>query len=129
VENVCGKSLLRRRGESVKRSFAHCYETGGIRRTHFRGHGNILKRQLIHVGAFNLSLILRALLGSGKPREWKNQQRELLLRLFLLLPCWNGPNRPAELASSIFSMSFDANHSIKRRRPRFRNSDPCTTGC
>jgi hypothetical protein len=24
-------------------------------------------------------------------------------------------------ASSIFSMSFDANHSIKRRRPRFRN--------
>ena len=124
-----GKSLLRRRGESVKRSFAHCYETGGMRRTHFRGRENILKRQLIHVGAFNLSLILRALLGSGEPREWKNQPGELLLRLFLLLPCRNGPNRPAELASSIFSMSFDANHSIKRRRPRFRNSDPCTTGC
>jgi hypothetical protein len=36
------------------------------------------------VGAFNLSLILRVLLGSGKPREWKNQQGELLLRLFFL---------------------------------------------
>jgi hypothetical protein len=37
------------------------------------------------------------LLGSGKPREWKNPQGELLLRLFFLLQCFNGPNRPAEL--------------------------------
>jgi hypothetical protein len=29
-----------------------------MRRTHLRGHKNVLKRQLIHVGAFNLSLIL-----------------------------------------------------------------------
>jgi transposase len=99
VQGEYGKSLLRRRGELVERSFAHCYETGGMRRTHLRGHENILKRQLIHVGAFNLSLILRVLLGSGKPREWKNQQGELLLRLFLLLQCWNGPNRPAELST------------------------------
>ena len=32
-----GKSLLRRRGELVERSFAHCYETGGLRRCHLRG--------------------------------------------------------------------------------------------
>jgi len=32
-----GKSLLRRRGELVERSFAHCYETGGMRRCHLRG--------------------------------------------------------------------------------------------
>ncbi len=96
VRGEYGKSLLRRRGELVERSFAHCYETGGMRRTHLRGHKNILKRQLIHVGAFNLSLILRVLLGAGTPREWKNRQGELLLRLFLL-KCWNGPNRTAEL--------------------------------
>jgi transposase len=96
VQGEYGKSLLRRRGEFVERSFAHCYETGGMRRTHLRGHENILKRQLIHVGAFNLSLILRVLLGSGKPREWKNQPGELLWRLFLWLQCWNGPNRLAE---------------------------------
>jgi transposase len=36
-----------------------------MRRCHLRGHENILKRQLIHVGAFNLSLILRKLLGAG----------------------------------------------------------------
>lgn len=97
VRGEYGKSLLRRRGELVERSFAHCYETGGMRRTHLRGHKNILKRQLIHVGAFNLSLILRVLLGAGTPREWKNRQGELLLCLFLLLKCWNGPNRPTEL--------------------------------
>ena len=33
-----GKRLLRRRGERVERSFAHTYDTGGMRRTHLRGH-------------------------------------------------------------------------------------------
>ena len=48
-----GKRLLRKRGELVEHSFAHSYETGGMRRAHLRGHGNILKRLLIHVGASN----------------------------------------------------------------------------
>jgi hypothetical protein len=34
VRGSYGKSLLRRRGELVERSFAHCYETGGLRRCH-----------------------------------------------------------------------------------------------
>src|SRR4029077_19348903 len=71
VRGEYGKSLLRRRGELIERSFAHCYETGAMRRCHLRGQENIWKRQLIHVGAFNLSLILRQLLGAGMPREWK----------------------------------------------------------
>jgi hypothetical protein len=58
-----------------KDSQAHCYETGGMRRTHLRGRENILKRQLIHVCAFNLSLIFRQLLGAGTPRELKKQSR------------------------------------------------------
>jgi transposase len=63
-----GKQLLRRRGEVVERSFAHVYDTGGMRRTHLRGHRNILKRLLIHVAAFNLSLVLRREGGAGTPR-------------------------------------------------------------
>jgi transposase len=51
-----GKRLMRRRGERLERSFAHCYETGGMRRTHLCGHENILKRLLVHVAGFNLSL-------------------------------------------------------------------------
>jgi hypothetical protein len=37
VRGEYGKSLLRRRGELIERSFAHCYETGGMRRCHLRG--------------------------------------------------------------------------------------------
>lgn len=64
-----GKRLMRRRGELIERSFAHCYETGAMRRTHLRRHENIAKRLLVHVGAFNLSLVMRKLLGFGKPRR------------------------------------------------------------
>ena len=63
-----GKGLMRRRGELVERSFAHCYDTGGMRRTHLRKHENILKRLLIHAAGFNLSLILRKIMGFGTAR-------------------------------------------------------------
>src|ERR1700681_2938300 len=94
VRGEYGKSLLRRRGELVERSFAHCYETGAMRRCHLRGQENILKRQLIHVGAFNLSLILRKLLGAGTPREWKNRFGSFVLTLCLLFKCWINQKRP-----------------------------------
>src|SRR6266404_2561075 len=83
VRGEYGKSLLRRRGELVERSFAHCYETGATRRCHVRGRDNILKRQLVHVGAFNLSLILRQLLGAGTPRELRNRFGQLVVRIRL----------------------------------------------
>ena len=68
IRSKRGKRLLRKRGELLERPFAHCYETGGMRRTHLRGHENILKRLLIHVGASNLGLLMRTLIGSGTPR-------------------------------------------------------------
>ena len=79
-----GKQLLRRRGELLERSFAHVYDTGGMRRTHLRGHRNILKRLLIHVAAFNLSLILRKKLGVGTPRSLQGLQNRLFSCLCLL---------------------------------------------
>jgi transposase len=63
-----GKRLLRRRGLMLERPFAHCYETGEMRRVHLRGRENILKRLLIHVAGFNLSLVLRQAIGKGTPR-------------------------------------------------------------
>lgn len=63
-----GRRLLRKRGELVERAFAHELDTGGMRRTHLRGHQNILKRLLVHVGGFNLGLLMRKLVGVGKPR-------------------------------------------------------------
>jgi transposase len=73
-----GKRLLRRRGEHVERSFAHAYDTGGMRRTHLRGTSNILKRVLVHVSGFNLGLILRRLVGVGTPRGLQGRLVALL---------------------------------------------------
>ena len=39
-----------------------------MRRTHLRGHANILKRLLVQTGACNLGLLMRTLLGVGTPR-------------------------------------------------------------
>jgi transposase len=64
-----GKRLMRKRGELIERSFAHNYETGAMRRTHLRHHHNIAKRLLVHVGGFNLGLVMRRLIGFGKPRR------------------------------------------------------------
>ena len=40
-----------------------------MRRTHLRKHDNILKRLLVHAGGFNLGLVMRQMLGVGKPRR------------------------------------------------------------
>ena len=63
------KRLQKLRSELTERSFAHLYETGGMRRVHLQGRKNILKRLLVHGAAFNLSLILRKTMGVGKPRR------------------------------------------------------------
>jgi transposase len=65
------KRLQRKRCEVTERTFAHMYETGGMRRLHLRGSQNILKRLLVHGAAFNLGLLMRKRHGSGKPRAQK----------------------------------------------------------
>jgi transposase len=78
-----GKQLLRQRGELIERTFAHCYDTGGMRRTHLRKHDNIRKRLLIHVAGMNLGLLLRSQYGIGTPRglQGLSQMLDLLVAL------------------------------------------------
>ena len=85
IQGEHGKQLLRRRGELLERSFAHAYETGGMRRVHLRGRGNVLKRVLIHIGALNLSLVMRKQWGKGTPRGWQGCSADAVLEL---LPFW-----------------------------------------
>ena len=73
-----GRRLMRQRGERIERSFAHLYDTGGMRRTHLRGHQNILKRVLIHAGGFNLGLLIRSILGVGTPRGFQGRLAAVL---------------------------------------------------
>jgi transposase len=129
VGGIYGKRLLKKRGELIERSFAHCYETGGMRRLHLRGRENVLKRQLIHVGAFNLSLILRRSLGAGTPRELHNRQAELIFAILCLCAAFemtaSSPRRVSVASPS---------QSRRNRRPpahpcRSRISGGCATGC
>ena len=85
IQGERGKRLLRQRGEKLERSFAHLYETGGMRRVHLRRHPNILKRLLVHVAAFNLGLVIRQMLGRGTPRGLQGCPLDLLLALLRLL--------------------------------------------
>lgn len=80
-----GKRLLRKRGELLERPFAHCYETGGMRRTHLRSHARILKRLLVHVAGCNLGLLMRRLFGIGTPRGLQGLISDFLAVLLRLV--------------------------------------------
>lgn len=69
IKSKKGIARRKRRGEIGERTFAHCYETGAMRRTHLRKHDNILKRLFIHTSALNLSLLFRQTIGTGTPRR------------------------------------------------------------
>ncbi len=85
IRGVRGKRLLKQRGEKLERSFAHLFETGGMRRTHLRKHQNILKRLVVHAGAFNLGLILRHHFGVGTPRGLQDSGKGVFEALILIL--------------------------------------------
>ena len=80
-----GRRRMRQRGERIERSLAHLYDTGGMRRTHLRGHTNILKRLLIHAGGFNLGLVMRHLIGIGTPRGLQGRVAAVLATLGVLM--------------------------------------------
>jgi transposase len=100
-----GKELLRRRGELLERSFAHAYETGAMRRVHLRGRENILKRVLIHVGGFNLSLVMRQLLGKGTPRGLQGLSPDALLAF---LRIWTAVLESTERESTLVPVSLSS---------------------
>jgi transposase len=125
IRGARGKRLHRLRAELTERSFAHAYETGAMRRTHLRGHPNILKRLLIHLCAFNLGLLMRSLFRSGTPRGLRGRPSRFLALLLKLYRAW----RPTVVAHT---RSIRASMLLRRhRQPMLRDmtSVPSTTGC
>jgi transposase len=123
-----GRRLMRRRGEMIERSFAHLYDTGGMRRTHLRGHSNILKRLLIHAGGFNLALVMRQLIGLGTPRGLQGRVTTVLATIFVLL-------RACRCRLAAIGTSHRFIQAVRDRLPpttRLVNSSAtatCTPGC
>jgi len=120
-----GKRLMRRRGELLERTFAHALETGGMRRVHLRGRENILKRYLVHVAGFNLSLIMRTIFGVGTPRGLRGRLAALLAtlrELFSLLRLWTRLDARLDLRPlPNFSLALAAASPSARA--------PTSTGC
>jgi transposase len=129
IRGARGRGLLRRRGEFLERTFAHVYDTGGMRRTHLRGHVNILKRVLVHASGFNLGLVMRRLVGVGTPR---GLQGRLAIAIALVVSLW----RPiTTLMHGLWTPSHDVGHPmpligapLSSLGRRFEIGT-CTTGC
>jgi transposase len=129
VHGSYGKRLLKKRGERIERSFAHCYETGAMRRVYLRGHENALKRQLIHVGAFNLSLIFRQKLGAGTPRGLRNLQQEVVLVILsFTISCETIADAIVDVAGAFRHRVGVISRSL-HRNCRYQFSRGFTTGC
>ena len=69
VKSKSGKDLLRRRGMHIERSFAHILDAGGMRRTTLRGWENLNKRFKLAAAIYNLSQLMRRLIGFGTPKQ------------------------------------------------------------
>ena len=104
-----GRRLQRCRGEVVERTFAHMYETGGMRRVWVRGHENVRKRVLLQAAACNIGLLLRSQTGIGTPRSLQGRAVSAICRLIgrlidrwgRLTRAWGSKWTPATLAGSI----------------------------
>ncbi len=123
-----GRRLMRRRGELVERSFAHCLETGGMRRTWLRGRANILKRYLVHVAAFNLGIVMRQMIGVGTPKGLA-ALNDLVLGLLRLVRTFGV--RVADFFARIGAVAAIILSDPDSRQPRLqpRQQTPSSTGC
>lgn len=99
------KRLQRKRAELAERSFAHMYETGGMRRLHLRGRDNILKRLLVQAAAFNLALVMRKRHGRGKPREAQNRYSPFIRPALTILKLSHSTIAPIRRFCRLFANS------------------------
>jgi transposase len=125
LKTKTGKALLKRRGEVLERSFAHVYDTGGMRRVHLRGKDNIAKRALLQGAAFNLSLILRQILGVGTARQAADLQIQFCLALLRLLAGLQEPVRRLGAPRPAPARAGD----LRRCKHASRRSATLSTGC
>lgn len=91
VKSKSGKALLRKRGEHLERSFCHVLDHGSLRRATLRGRENLTKRQLGGALAYNLSLLMRHLLGQGTPKQWLAAACAVVTCAMRVLLAWIGP--------------------------------------
>ena len=102
VKSKSGKALLRRRGMHLERSFAHILDCGGMRRATLRGWENLNKRYKLAAAFYNLSQLMRKLVGFGTPKQLAAHGRLLFRPLIAFLALVTALAQPIIFAISSF---------------------------
>jgi transposase len=113
VKSDSGKDLLRRRGMHIERAFAHILDAGGMRRTTLRGWENLNKRFKLAAAIYNLSQLMRQLIGFGTPKQLAAAMEGAGRSLFWLF------TRILALLETWIDAITDFAHEIGARRRRF----------
>ena len=100
---------IRCRGEVVERTFAHMYETGGMRRPAGCAVTRMSASACCSAAACNIGLLLRSQTGIGTPRSLQGRAVSAICRLIgrlidrwgRLTRAWGSKWTPATLAGSI----------------------------
>ena len=114
IRGARGRAMQRQRSERLERPNAHLYETGGMRRTHLRGHANILKRLFVHIGGFNLGLLMRTLIGVGTPRGLQGRLAAIMALVLTLRTQVVAVWRHHQTPSTDHSARFTPHHRFER---------------
>ena len=129
IRGTRGLALQRRRGGHLERPNAHLYETGAMRRTHLRGHANILKRLLVQTGACNLGLLMRTLLGVGTPRGLQGRLAAILTLVGALWARVVDGWRHFALPPDDYAPTFTPHHRFELLSVGASGMGPLTTDC
>jgi transposase len=135
AKSPSGKELLKRRGMHLERPFAHILDAGGARRTTLRGSANLNKRFKFSAAIYNLSQLLRKLLGVGTSKQWVARGKALFYAFWRLLPeeCWGiyvNIQSPLENCWRRLAAGLEVIASvIYRASPARLNYGYCSTGC
>lgn len=124
-----GKRLQARRGERIERNFAHQFDTGGMDRLYVRGRRNVHKKLLIQAAACNLALLMRVLLGAGKPRAAHERLAASILTILAVLRVSEADSAPQRRSMSwrpFLPQSSVGRHQHSSRTSKTRGLDP---GC
>jgi hypothetical protein len=100
-----------------------------MRRTHLRGHTNILKRLLIHAGAFNLGLVMRHLIGVGTPRGLQGRVAVVMATLFVLLAVVRCRLTTISSSHRLMTVVRRWLTSLTTSAVNLSEKPTCTTGC
>ena len=135
AKSKSGKERLKRRGMHLERPFAHILDAGGARRTTLRGRLNLNKRFKFSAAIYNLSQLMRKLLGVGTPKQWVAWGKALFCIFGRLLQegvCWLTRNIVTELQTygqRLVARVEVMAATIFRASPARPNYDHCSTGC